>query len=108
MMGPDDDYGLSALNLSDDQQRQITQIRQQLGSEHAVRMGEWLEARDALQTQLNAPAPNPDAVVKAYDRVAALERELLRARVQGYNRMQAVLTEAQRRRWQSVTGGTPW
>lgn len=108
MMGPGYDdgyYGLSALNLTEEQRQRIDQIQQQGRREHAQRMEAWYQARDALQAQMNAPSPDPDAVAQAYDRVAALEREQLRACVQAYNQIRSVLTEEQREQWRDAMGG---
>lgn len=108
MMGPEYDdgyYGLNTLNLSEEQRQRIDQIQQPLRREHAQRMEEWYQAWDVLQAQLNAPSPDPDAVAQAYEWVAGLEREQLRARVQAYNEIRSVLTEEQRRRWRGVMGG---
>jgi len=108
LMGSYDDYEAWILNLSEEQYRQIAQIRQRLSLDFDRRRGDWLAARDALQAQLNAPDPDAEAVAAAYDRMAVLERELLQAQVQAHNRIRAVLTEEQRAQMPRMTAGIVW
>lgn len=106
MMGPDDGAGgLNTLDLTEGQRERIALIREQLHREDELRRVEWLAARDALQARLNAPAPDPEAVAAAYDRMADLERAGLRARVQAHNRIRALLTETQRARLPGMMSG---
>ena len=111
MMGPGMGYGMGfggpLLDLSEAQREKMVGIQRGLRQEQYERMGDMLKAREAMQAELLKQQPDPEAVAEAFDKVSAVRREMLKARIRAQNEMRAVLTDEQREKLRGM-GGYPW
>lgn len=83
------------VNLTDEQRQQLQTIQQDLYQTQMKRQPELAEAMQNYQNALNRENPDPEAVSKAYDQVNAIQRELLKERIQAQNKMRQILSQAQ-------------
>jgi Spy/CpxP family protein refolding chaperone len=90
------------LDLTDQQERQIDQIRDKLRKDHWQTEGKMIDARAQLRDAWAADRPDPKKVGAAYEALAKLRREMIEADVAAMNQMRDALTEEQReklKRW---------
>ncbi|MEW5973825.1 MAG: Spy/CpxP family protein refolding chaperone [Pseudomonadota bacterium] len=107
MMGGQDmmrGYGLGAaagIELSDEQRAKMREIqREQFKQETGLRE-KLYDEYGKLEEIYDADKPDPKAVRDAYDRIYALRKQMIEARVQSHNRMYDLLTDEQRKLWKS-------
>ncbi len=105
MMGPG--YGLPVSNLTDAQREKIAGLQRDMRKDQYERMGDMMEAMEAMHTEMRKAQPDPEAVAKAYDKVSAVRREMLKARVRAHNELRGVLTDEQREQLRGM-GGMMW
>lgn len=88
------------LELSPDQQSQISQIQQEeLQKDLGLRQQIGNEQQKLRQLLLQ-DKPDPKAVGDEYSKIAQLQRQLIESRVETQNRIEALLTPAQRQQLQ--------
>jgi Spy/CpxP family protein refolding chaperone len=105
MMGPG--YGLPVSNLTDAQREKIARLQRDMRQDQYQRMGDMMEAMEAMHAEMRKAEPDPEAVAKAYDKVSAVRREMLKARVRAHNELRGVLTDEQREQLRGM-GGMMW
>lgn len=104
MMGDMGMGGLGMLNLSPEQQIQITGIQDKLRKDLWAIEGKMLDARANLRDALAAERPDPKKVGQAFGAVADLQRQMVEANVAAQNQVMATLTDEQRQRLRSGAG----
>ena len=109
-MGPGMMWGYGAgpggygLNLTPEQQEKIGAIQARARTDQYKRMGTMMEAMEGMRAEMLKEEPNPDAVAKAFDKVSAQRREMLKARIQTQNEIRGVLTKEQREQLRGMYG----
>lgn len=99
MMGPGmmGGYGPgAALNLNEQQQKQITQIQDGLRKKHWDLMGKMNDEYAKLNQLYYSEQRDPAAIGKQQQRVYDLRRQMMESMVEAQNRMEAVLTPEQK------------
>jgi Spy/CpxP family protein refolding chaperone len=93
MMG----YGdYRALNLSEDQQAKVTQIRKATRTRQWALMDDMMDAQDKLQDLYDADKQDAAAINKQYKVIDDLRRQMVDNSVEANNRINAILTKEQR------------
>ena len=95
MMGP----GMgpySALDLTKEQRSQLAKIRQETRKKHWDLMGKVHEERDTLAELMDADPRDPAAIGSQYRKIQELQRHMLESSIEAQNRIEGVLTPAQR------------
>lgn len=87
---------MAQLDLSREQQAKMDKIEAGLRQQNWTLMGKMMDARSDLRALHRQPAPDAEAVGKAYDRVFGLQRQMIVNRVAAKNQAQALLTPEQR------------
>ncbi len=87
---------LGMLDLSADQRSKIGQIQSDLRKQQWGTMGQVMDEQEKLQELLAAETPGPKKVGAAHAKIADLQRQMIEARIEAHNRVQAVLTKEQR------------
>ena len=105
MMGPG--YGLPVSDLTEAQQEKIAGLQRGMRKDQYERMGDMMDAMEAMHAEMLKAQPDPEAVAKAYDKVSAVRREMLKARVRAHNELRGVLTDEQREQLRGM-GGMMW
>lgn len=91
----------AGIELSDEQRAKMREIqREQFKQEMALRE-KLYDEYGKLEEIYDADKPDPKAVRDAYDRIYALRKQMIEARVQSHNRMYDLLTDEQRKLWRS-------
>jgi Spy/CpxP family protein refolding chaperone len=91
--GPGYGYGL---NLSDDQREKISEIQQELAQKHWELMG-TMHRQGGPMSQALGPGPiDEQAARKAYEAMAAAQKQMFELSLQTRKRIDAVLTPEQR------------
>lgn len=90
-MGP-----LAMLDLTDDQQKRIAKIQEDVRKRHWNTQGKILEEQARLSELYAAEKPDPKQVSQVYGNIAKLQQEILEANLQAQNLMLDVLTKEQR------------
>ncbi|MGE5102601.1 MAG: Spy/CpxP family protein refolding chaperone [Deltaproteobacteria bacterium] len=100
-------YGgsLSQFDLTADQQEKIEKIREDARERNWTTMGQLRTEQFKLRSLYRAEKPDPDAVAEQQKKVDDLRRQLIKARVEAHNEMQAVLTKEQR---EQLRAPAPW
>ncbi len=89
---------LSALDLSEDQQKRINAIHDEVRKKHWSLMGEILDERAKLRDLYNADKRDPTAIGAEYQRIFDLRRQMIEAGISAHNRVEEVLTAEQRQK----------
>lgn len=112
MMGPGmmGGYGPGAtLNLSGPQQKQITQIQDELRKKHWDLMGKMNTEQAKLRDLYYAAPRDPKAIGQQQQRLYDLRRQMVESSVEAQNRMEAVLTPEQKEQRRGYgQGGMMW
>ncbi len=101
MMGPHmagPDGLLSALDLSDDQQRRIDAIHDGVRKQHWELMGRIMDERAKLRDLYRTDKRDPSAIGAEYQRIFDLRRQMIETGIAAHNRLEEVLTAEQRQR----------
>jgi len=99
------------LQLGSEQRDQLRRIQRDLHARRCALDGRILEAQADLRELYDAPERNAEAIGAAFRRIATLQQERLEARIDAENRVDALLTEAQRLklvRWRRGQGPAPY
>lgn len=87
------------IDLSDEQRARMREIQRELFRQETALREKLYEEYGKLEELFDADKPDPKAVREAYDRIHALRRQKIEARLQAHNRMYDLLTEEQRKLW---------
>lgn len=113
MMGPGMMYGYgqgSMLNLDESQQKKMTQIQDELRKKHWDLMGKMNDEYAKLRDLYLADKRDPEAIGKQLQRVYDLRRQMMVDSVEAQNRMEALLTDEQKKQMRNSygSGGMMW
>ena len=97
--------GIYALDLSEQQQKQINEIQDKLRKDNWQIAGKILDARAKLRDAWSADKPDPKAVGAAFEEISKLQREALENRVKALNKLYDLLTDEQRNQLKSSEWG---
>ena len=86
----------AALNLNEQQQKQITQIQDELRKKHWNLMGKMNDERVKLRDLYTSGKRDPAAIGQQQQRIDDLRRQMVESSVEAQNRMEAVLTPEQK------------
>jgi Spy/CpxP family protein refolding chaperone len=96
---------LGALNLSDEQQRNINRIQESLRKEHWTLLGQIQEQQAALRDLYAAEQTDPKKVGEAYDKIGKLQRQMAETHARALNDVRGTLTPEQRQQWAQMQRG---
>lgn len=89
---------LSALDLSEDQQRRVNAIHDEVRKKHWALMGEILDERAKLRDLYSADKRDPTTIGAEYQRIFDLRRQMIEAGISAQNRVEEVLSPEQRQK----------
>lgn len=105
-------YGhFRGLNLSNDQQAKIAQIRKAMRTKQWALMGEMMDAQDKLQDLYDEDKQDAAAINKQYKVIEDLRSRMVDNSVEAHNQINAILTKEQRekfRDWGRGYGPMMW
>jgi len=96
---------LQALDLNEQQQTRINQIRDETRRKNWDTMGKLLDEQARLRDLLAAEKRDPAAIGKQSMKMADLRRQLLEASIESHNRIEAVLSKEQKDQLRSYRRG---
>ncbi len=96
---------LQALDLNEQQQTRINQIRDETRRKNWDTMGKLLDEQARLRDLLAAEKRDPAAIGKQSMKLADLRRQLLEASIESHNRIEALLSKEQRDQLRSYRRG---
>lgn len=96
---------LQALDLSEQQLRQITQIQDETRRRNWNVMGKLQDERAHMRDLFLADKRDPAAIGKQSMKIADLRRQLLEAQVDAHNRVEALLSQDQRNQLRGLRRG---
>ncbi|HEX7044700.1 MAG TPA: Spy/CpxP family protein refolding chaperone [Burkholderiales bacterium] len=103
MMG---EFGpLAALDLDEEQQRKIREIRSEQRRAQWELAGKMLEEQTQLEEVFSEEKPDPKKAGEIYARIAKLQQQILEAQLSARNRIRDTLTAEQRERLEQWWGG---
>lgn len=80
-------------DLNQSQRQEIEDIRKDLYQSQLRNQRELSRAMADWQTEMTNPMPDPEAAASAYDEVTAIQREMLKQRLEAQNEVQQILSE---------------
>lgn len=95
MMGMPD--GLPGVGLDDKQRKQVNAIQDELRRKRWELMGRTMDEQARLRDLYEADKRDPAEIGAAYQRIFDLRRQMIEATVAAHNRIEALLTPAQRK-----------
>ncbi len=96
---------LQALDLNEQQQTRINQIRDETRRKNWESMGKLMDEQARLRDLLAAEKRDPAAIGKQSMKLADLRRQLLEASIESHNRIEALLSKEQRDQLRSYRRG---
>ncbi len=96
---------LQALDLNEQQQTRINQIRDETRRKNWESMGKLMDEQARLRDLLAAEKRDPAAIGKQSMKMADLQRQLLEASIESHNRIEALLSKEQRDQLRSYRRG---
>jgi Spy/CpxP family protein refolding chaperone len=87
---------MQMLGLTDKQRSSIRGIHRELHKKTWSLMGKMIDARYSLHDLYASDKKDARAIGRAYDRIFAIKRQIIVARIQAANKMRDVLTSKQR------------
>lgn len=93
---------IGMLELDAEQHTEIRRMHSELRREHWDTLGQLLDERETLQELYAAESRDPAAIGEAHERLFALKRPLIEAMVDAGNRIEALLSEEQRKQLQQL------
>ncbi len=113
MMGPGMMMGMGPmmavfddLNLTKDQRSKIWQLRRELRDQHMKLMDRMWEESEKMQDLWEKEKPDAKEIGKAYDRVFAMQREMIEQSVTFKNKLSDILNDEQRKKLKEM--GPRW
>jgi Spy/CpxP family protein refolding chaperone len=100
---------MARLNLTEEQRAQVDRIREETRRASWNAMGQIMTERHQLRELMRQDKVDPNAVVEQQKKIDDLRREVLKNRLEGRNRVMAMLTPEQQRIYRSrpMRGGGP-
>lgn len=95
---------MGMLDLSDEQQKKIAKIQERVRADYWQRMNAMHDVMEAMRGEMMKDPADPEAVAKAFDKMAGLRREAIKSQVQAHNEVRAVLTKEQREQMRGMMG----
>jgi Spy/CpxP family protein refolding chaperone len=89
-------HALASLDLSDQQQKQIDQIRFKVRKDHWQTQGKMIDAQAQMRDAWASDTPDPKKVGAAFEAMAKLKREIIETDVAALNQIRQLLTDEQR------------
>ncbi|MFN4351385.1 MAG: Spy/CpxP family protein refolding chaperone [Hylemonella sp.] len=96
---------LQALDLNEQQQTRINQIRDETRRKNWDTMGKLMDEQARLRDLLAAEKRDPAAIGKQSMKMADLRRQMLEASIESHNRIEAVLSKEQKDQLRSYRRG---
>lgn len=97
MMGRDGCYGIeSTLNLTPDQQKKISKIREETRKSHWDIMGKMHEEHYKLRDLYYADKPDTKAISAQYKKTQELQQQMMETGLTSHNKIQDLLTKEQK------------
>lgn len=96
---------LAALDLSEEQQRKINRIQEDLRKKHWDLLGQIQAQQAALRDLYLAEKTDPKQVGEAYSKIGDLQRQMAEAHAQALNDVRGTLTPEQRQQWAQMQRG---
>lgn len=96
---------LQALDLNEQQQTRINQIRDETRRKSWETMGKLMDEQARLRDLMAAEKRDPAAIGKQSMKLADLRRQLLEASIESHNRIEALLSKEQRDQLRSYRRG---
>ncbi len=96
---------LAALNLSEDQQRNINRIQENLRKQHWNLLGQIQDQQAALRDLYAAEQTDPKRIGDAYGKIGNLQRQMAESHAQALNDVRGTLTPEQRQQWAQMQRG---
>ncbi len=96
---------LQALDLNEQQQTRINQIRDETRRKNWDTMGKLMDEQARLRDLLAAEKRDPAAIGKQSMKLADLRRQLLEASIESHNRIEALLSKEQKDQLRSYRRG---
>ncbi len=106
MMGGGSGFGpLAALNLSEEQQRNINRIQENLRKQHWNLLGQIQEQQAALRDLYAADQTDPKKIGDVYGKIGNLQRQMAESHAQALNDVRGTLTPEQRQQLAQMQRG---
>ncbi len=106
MMGGGFGFGpLGALDLSDEQQRNIARIQDNLRKQHWALLGQIHDQQAALRDLYAADRVDPKQIGDAYEKIGKLQREMAESHARALNDIRGMLTPEQRQQLAQMQRG---
>lgn len=96
---------LAALNLSEEQQRNINRVQDNLRKQHWTLLGQIQEQQAALRDLYTAEQTDPKKIGDVYGKIGDLQRQMAESHAQALNDVRATLTPEQRQQWAQIRRG---
>ncbi len=96
---------LAALDLSDDQQRKVNSIRDNLRKHHWNLVGQIQDQQAALRDLYAADQADPKKIGEAYGKIGNLQREMAESHAKALNEVRGILTPEQRKQLSQMQQG---
>lgn len=99
---------LSRLNLSEEQEKKINKLRDDLQKEHWKIKGDIIDLQSKLRQTFDEDRPDPKSVGDIVEGISKLERKMVEGRVETMNKIRDLLTDEQRKQLKSGTRRYGW
>jgi Spy/CpxP family protein refolding chaperone len=90
-------WAIMQLDLTEDQEKAISEIHRKLRRENWARMGDMMEHQDRLSELYGADTLDAKAITQVYDAIFALQRQKIGSALQAHNEARALLSDDQRK-----------
>ena len=87
--------GLRALDLSEEQRRDVNAEHDRLRKKHWETMGQIMDQQSKLRDALSADRPDPTTVGQVYGKIFDLRRQMIETGIESRNTVQDLLSEEQ-------------
>lgn len=94
--------GFGMLDLSDEQLDALDQIHDQQRKQRWAIKGKMMDEQSQLRKLYRTDTPDAKAIGEVYGRIFDYRRQMIEARIEAYNKKQALLTDDQRERFKTM------
>ncbi|KAI5915634.1 Spy/CpxP family protein refolding chaperone [Thauera sp. 2A1] len=101
-IGPMGGYWGRGLDLSDEQRSKVNAIQDEVRKQHWGLMGSMMDEQSRLRDLYEAAKPDSAAIEQAYKRIGELQQKMFESSIDAHKRMDAVLTDEQRKQMHSL------
>lgn len=98
---------MAMLKLTEEQQKQLSEIANQARTEGVNLMKRMTEAAQELPKLMSSAQPDPQTIGAAYAKIFEVQRQMIEAAVANYNEQLSVFTEEQRKMWNAMRKQMP-